>query len=105
MRYLEGKFFLRSDLDTYRTGQVIKVSKGTALVQYDQMHNPDPSWAMPMEIVCIHDEFAHAENEMGKVWNFFETRELLVAYLHWMEAPQTNGQQVVKLVPKKPSQP
>jgi hypothetical protein len=101
MRYLEGKFFLRSDADHYRTGQVVKVAKGMALVAYDQMSNPDPSWAMPMEVVCVHDEFAHAElGEMGKVWNFFESRELLVAYLKWLDAPQQPGQAVVKLVPK-----
>ena len=40
MRYLEGKFFLRSDMDTYRTGQVIKVAKRTTLVQYDEVANP-----------------------------------------------------------------
>jgi hypothetical protein len=102
MRYLEGKFFLRSEADTYRTGQVIKASKREALVQYDQMvANPDPSWAMPMELVC-HDELAHAETELGKVWGFFNSREELAAYLHWMNTPQQPGQQVVRLVPKRP---
>jgi hypothetical protein len=102
MRYLEGKFFLRSDAEFYRTGQVIKCTKETALVQYDQMENPDPSWAMPMEIVCIHDEFAHGETQSGKVWGFFDTREQLDGYLKWVETPQPKGQRVVKLVPKKP---
>ena len=102
MRYLEGKFFLRSDANHYRTGQVIKVAKGTALVQFDQVENPDASWPMPMELVCLHDEMAHAETEMGKVWSFFESREQLTAYLNWMNTPQKQGQQVVKLVPKKP---
>jgi hypothetical protein len=102
MRYLEGKFFLRSDVDYYRTGQVIKFAKGTALVQYDQMANPDASWSMPMELIC-HDELAHAETELGKVWGFFNSREELDGYLNWMETPQQQGQQVVKLVPKKPA--
>jgi hypothetical protein len=101
MRYLEGKFFLRSDMEYYRTGQVIKASKKEALVQYDNMANPDASWAMPQEIVC-HDELAHAETELGKVWGFFDTREQLVGYLKWMDTPQQAGPQVVKLVPKKP---
>jgi|tagenome__1003787_1003787.scaffolds.fasta_scaffold19107393_1 hypothetical protein len=57
MRYLEGKFFLRGDEEFYRTGQVIKCTKETALVRYDQMENSGPS-STPMEIVCIHDEFA-----------------------------------------------
>lgn len=101
MRYLEGKFFLRSDMDTYRTGQVIKVAKGTALVQYDQMANPNAGWSFPMELVC-HDELAHAETELGKVWGFFETREQLAGFLKWVETPQSQGPQVVRLVPKKP---
>jgi hypothetical protein len=101
MRYLEGKFFLRSDMDSYRTGQVIKATKRTMLVQYDQMANPDASWCLPMEIIC-HDELAHAETEFGKVWGFFETREQLASYLRWMDTPQQPGQQVVRLVPKKP---
>ena len=102
MRYLEGKFFLRSDEEHYRTGQVIKVDDGMALVQFDQMQNPDPGLAMPMELVCCHDEMAHGETPMGKVWVFFNSREELAGYLHWMETPQPQGQRVVKLVPKKP---
>jgi hypothetical protein len=48
MKYLEGKFFLRSDADTYRTGQVIKVDEGTALVQYDNMvANSNEDWSFP----------------------------------------------------------
>jgi hypothetical protein len=101
MRYLEGKFFLRGDEEFYRTGQVIKCTKETALVQYDQMENSGPT-SMPMEIVCIHDEFAHGETKLGKVWGFFDTREQLDGYLKWVDAPQTKGQRVVKLVPKKP---
>ena len=103
MKYLEGKFFMRSDEEYYRTGQVVKVAKGVALVQYDNMADPNASWKMPMELVCCHDEFAHAETEtMGKLWGFFDSRELLAAYLKWMDTPQQPGQQVVKLVPKKP---
>lgn len=103
MRYLEGKFFLRSDADYYRTGVVVKVAKGTALVQYDQMVNPpNEGWSFPMELVCCHDEMAHGETELGKVWGFFDTREQLAAYLKWADTPQPQGQQVVKLVPKKP---
>ena len=100
MKYLEGKFFLRSDADTYRTGQVIKVDEGTALVAYDNMANPNEDWAFPMELVCLHDEMTHGETELGKIWGFFNTREELAAYLHWVDTPQ--GPQVVKLVPKKP---
>ena len=72
------------------------------LKQFDQMQNPDPSLAMPMELVCCHDEMAHGETPMGRVWSFFDSREQLAAYLHWMETPQPQGQRVVKLVPKKP---
>jgi len=64
--------------------------------------NPEAG-SMPMEMVCIHDEFAHAETqELGKVWGFFDTREQLAAHLKWLETPQPKDQQVVKLVPKKP---
>ena len=42
---------------------------------------------MPMEIVC-HDELAHGETKLGKVWGFFETRELLDGYLRWLNTPQ-----------------
>jgi hypothetical protein len=53
-----------------------------------------------MELVCCHDEMTHGETELGKIWGFFNTREELAAYLHWVDTPQ--GPQVVKLVPKKP---
>jgi hypothetical protein len=101
MKWLAGMFFMRSDEEYYRTGQVIKASKREALVQYDQMANPDASWAMPMELVST-DELANAETELGKVWGFFATREQLDGYLKWMDTPQMAGPQVVKLVPKKP---
>ena len=101
MRYLEGMFFLRQDEEYFRTGQVIKATKKEALVQYDQMANQNEGWTLPLELVC-HDELAHAENAMGKVWGFFNTREQLDAYLVWMDTPQQAGQRVVKLVPKKP---
>ena len=41
-------------------------------------------------------------NPRRRFWGFFESREQLAAYLHWMDTPQTQGPQVVKLVPKKP---
>ena len=99
MRYLEGKFVLCQEAEHYRTGQVIKVAKRKALVQFDQMNNPDPGLAMPMELICFED-LAHAELEHGKVFGFFDSRKLLTAYLNWLNGPR-GTEQIVKLVPKK----
>jgi hypothetical protein len=99
MKYLEGKFVLVQEPESYRTGQIVKVSKGAALVQYDQMHNPSDGWSFPMDLVCI-EEMTHSETERGKVWGFFESRERLEAYLNWMNTPQ-GDQSVVRLVPKR----
>jgi hypothetical protein len=96
MRYLEGKFVLCQESESYRTGQVVKVAKGFALVQFDQMNNPDASLSMPMELICL-EELAHATTDFGRVWGFFDSREMLSGYLNWLNGPR--DKQVVKLVP------
>jgi hypothetical protein len=99
MRYLTGKFVLQQGPESYRTGQIVKATRRAVLIQYDQMDkNPDPNLVMPMELTCC-EELAHAELEFGKVWLLFDSRETLVAYLNWLNAPR-DTKQVVKLVPK-----
>jgi hypothetical protein len=96
MRYLESKFVLCQESESYRTGQVVKVAKGFALVAFDQMNNPTAGLSMPMELICL-EELAHAATDFGRVWGFFDSREMLSAYLDWLNAPR--DKQVVKLVP------
>ena len=97
MRYLESKFVLCQEQKSYRTGIIVKVAKGFALVQFDQMNNPTAGLSMPMELICL-EELAHAVTDFGRVWGFFDSRAKLEGYLDWLNGPRDTSS-VVALVP------
>jgi hypothetical protein len=77
----------------------VAVFDGAVLVQFDAMQNPDTVPAFPMELVCMEE--IHAEADDIKLWGFFDSRAKLDAYVAWMDSPAKSA--LVKLVPKKPA--
>jgi hypothetical protein len=97
MKSLEGKIFIHSDPETWRTGVVKAATDHAILVQFDCMTGVR-DWQFPAELVCM-EEVLHAEAEPGmKMWGFFDTREQLDAYVGWMDGLGVST--VVKMVPK-----
>jgi hypothetical protein len=97
MQILEGKIVFYNDAESWRTGVVKAAIDGAVLVQFDQMNDHDPSWSLPVEVVCL-EEIMHAVEGGLKVWGFFDTRAELDAYLNWMQTLDKPKERVVKII-------
>jgi len=93
---LTGLFFYKECGEHYRTGEIFRqVHSDAYLVLLDKVI-PD----MPIEpsVIYLISDFWSTDKDDNPIFNFFDTREDLTAWVTWLETPSEKKPSVVNLV-------
>jgi hypothetical protein len=82
MTSLVGKYVLYSSKEHYSTGHVVADLSGAVLIQFDSLKSIPV--VLPQRVVTIERLSEEESFDDFSAWEFFDTRELLDAYVEWL---------------------